>query len=121
MKKMIEFASLFSGSSGNALYIEYMDTKILIDAGVSGIRIENALKSIGKDASMLSAIVVTHEHSDHTKCIGVLSRRYDLPIYINKGTWNSAKNKVGKVNEANVYFFNSNETFTVGDFDVHPF
>ncbi|MBN2851150.1 MAG: MBL fold metallo-hydrolase [Clostridia bacterium] len=118
---MIEFASLFSGSSGNALYIEHKDTRILIDAGVSGIRIENALLSIGKRAADLTAVLVTHEHSDHTSCLGVMTRRYNLPIYINRGTWNHVKNFIGKVNEANIYHFNSNEEFTLGDFKVNPF
>lgn len=118
---MIKFASLFSGSSGNALYIEYNNTRVLIDAGVSGIKIENALKSIGKDASDLTAIVVTHEHSDHIRCIGVMSRRFNIPIYLNKSTWLKTKKSVGKINEANIYHFISNKTFKIGDFDIHAF
>jgi len=118
---MIEFASLYSGSSGNALYIEYKDTKILIDAGVSGIKIEKALNHIEKEASDLTAIVITHEHSDHISGVGVMSRRYNLPIYINKGTWSETKGSIGKINEANVFYFKSNETFVLGDFNVHPF
>lgn len=118
---MIEFASLFSGSSGNALYIEYKDTKLLIDAGVSGIRIEKALASLSKDASLLDGILVTHEHSDHCQAIGILHRRFNIPIYINKSTWKKIEHKVGNVNEAYINFFHSNEEFTINDFLIHPF
>jgi len=84
---MIQFCSLYSGSSGNALFLKTAQTKILIDAGLSGIKIINALTSIGEDAKTLNAILVTHEHSDHIQGAGILSRKLDIPIYANCKTW----------------------------------
>ena len=62
---MLKFCSLFSGSSGNCLFVGDDDTRILIDAGVSGRRIEGALAEIGESCSCLSGILITHEHEDH--------------------------------------------------------
>ncbi|NLK44396.1 MAG: MBL fold metallo-hydrolase, partial [Tissierellia bacterium] len=83
----LRFCSLSSGSSGNCQYIETNNTRLLVDAGFSGKRIETLLKSIDVCPTSLDGILVTHEHMDHIKGVGVLSRRYDLPIYANKNTW----------------------------------
>lgn len=82
----MKFCSLASGSSGNCQYIEYKDTKIIIDAGLSGKKIEENLQKIGVDASELDAIFVTHEHIDHIKSVGVLSRRHNLKVFSNMMT-----------------------------------
>jgi len=58
----MKFCSLYSGSSGNCIFVGNEDTKLLIDAGVSGSRIENALHEIGEDASEIQAVLITHEH-----------------------------------------------------------
>ena len=72
---------LASGSSGNAAFFELGNTKILIDAGISARRIERSLATIGVKAGELDAILITHEHTDHTNGVDVLSRRYHLPVY----------------------------------------
>ena len=68
------FCPLYSGSSGNALYCQYGNTRLLIDAGKSGKCIEDALASIGADIRALSGVLITHEHSDHIYGAGVLAR-----------------------------------------------
>lgn len=118
---MIKFCSLFSGSNGNSLYISDGNTRILIDAGVSGIRIKNAMTSIGEDPADLDALVVTHEHSDHSKCVGVMTRRYKIPVYATKGTWDGMARLIGSVNEANVMHIKANKDFQVGTIRVRPF
>lgn len=118
---MIKFCSLFSGSSGNSLFISDGETRILIDAGVSGIRIKNALLSIGENPDNLSALVVTHEHSDHTSCAGVIARRYKIPVYATKGTWEGMYRYIGPVNEANIMHINANRDFQINTIRVHPF
>ena len=118
---MIKFCSLFSGSSGNSLFITDGQTRILIDAGISGIRIKKALESIGEDPQNLDALVVTHEHSDHTKCAGVITRRYKIPVYATKGTWNGMSPYIGPVNEANVMYIKANNDFQIKTMTVHPF
>lgn len=93
----MKFSILSSGSRGNACYIETENTAILVDAGLSGIEIERRLASIGGAPESLNAIVVTHEHSDHIKGVGVLARRYNLPVYANSETLKRGEKALGKL------------------------
>ena len=83
---MLNFCSLYSGSSGNSLLVQSDNSKLLIDCGVSSKKIEEALNGLEVDASSIDAILVTHEHSDHIQGLGVFSRKYQIPIYATKGT-----------------------------------
>ena len=91
------FCPLYSGSSGNALFVQYGSTRLLIDAGKSGKMIDEALDMIGVDPRTLDALLITHEHSDHICGAGVLSRKYKLPIYATSGTWEAMDGKLGKI------------------------
>ncbi len=116
------FCSLSSGSSGNCQYVEANKSKILIDSGFSGVKIEGLLKSIGVEVGEIDYILVTHEHTDHMKSAGILSRRYDIPIVANKGTWEGMyENKLGKIKEAREILIDSDKSFELGDFGVEPF
>ena len=88
---MPKLCQLFSGSSGNSIFISSGETKILVDAGVSAKRIENALSNIGENASDLSAIFVTHEHTDHIKGLRVLASRYDIPVFADARVLNAMR------------------------------
>ena len=77
----VKFCSLSSGSSGNCQYIETDNIRILIDAGLSGKRIEELLKSIDVCPTTIDCILVTHEHIDHIKGAGILSRRFNIEIF----------------------------------------
>ena len=114
------FCPLFSGSSGNALFIGAGDTRILIDAGMPGRAIENALKEIGVLPETLSAIAVTHEHSDHTRGVGILSRKYHLPVYANERTFNAMYKQVGEIEARNRRYFESDSDFYIGDLALLP-
>lgn len=118
---MIKFCSLYSGSSGNSIFVASGATKLLADAGLSGKKIIGALNSIGEDPSQLSAVLVSHEHSDHIKGAGILSRKYNLPIYASKGTWEAMEGMLGAVDECNKRSFSSYEPFMIGDICVTPF
>lgn len=83
----LSLSPLFSGSSGNAILISSGHTKILVDAGVSCKRIEEALKSIGENPAELSGILITHEHTDHTAGVQVLSKKHSIPVYATEPTW----------------------------------
>lgn len=83
----MKFCSLFSGSTGNSLFIQGNETKILVDSGVSAKKIAEALSSIDVDISKINAILVTHEHIDHIRSIGTMAKKYNIPIYANIGTW----------------------------------
>ena len=75
----MKFCSIASGSSGNCIYAGSSETSVLIDAGISGKRIEQGLNSIEQSTLDINGILVTHEHSDHIKGLGVLARRYGIP------------------------------------------
>ena len=85
--KTFQFYPISSGSCGNATYVGYGSTHFLIDCGLSGRYIENALKRINVTPASLSFILLTHSHKDHTCGIGVMARRYKIPVYATKGTW----------------------------------
>ncbi|HCW04845.1 MAG TPA: MBL fold metallo-hydrolase [Clostridium sp.] len=113
------FSSLYSGSSGNSIFLTSNNAKILIDAGMSGKSIENGLKEIGEKAEEVDAIFVTHEHTDHTKGVGVLSRKYDIPVYASEGTWKGMLKQVGKIKENNIRVINS--PINIKDMDIVSF
>ncbi|MBE5772087.1 MAG: MBL fold metallo-hydrolase [Clostridia bacterium] len=115
------FCPLFSGSSGNALFIGAGDTRILIDAGMPGKAIEGALKEIGILPEMLTGIAVTHEHSDHVKGVGILSRKYHIPVYANERTFQAMARTVGEIAPGNRRYFNDEEDFYIGDLALYPF
>ena len=110
---------LASGSKGNAIFISSGDTSLLVDAGLSGIEIERRLTSRGLDPKSLDAILVSHEHSDHIQGVGVLSRRYKLPVYINSKTQKAAVSQLGKLYDFKR--FECGSMFTINDLSIHPF
>ncbi len=110
---------LASGSRGNATFVSSGSTSILIDAGLSGIEIERRLKSKGLSPKDLDAILVSHEHTDHIQGVGVLSRRFNLPVYINSKTQGAAFPQIGKVHD--VKNFACGSTFLINDLAIHPF
>jgi phosphoribosyl 1,2-cyclic phosphodiesterase len=91
----LKICPLYSGSSGNATYIANKTTNILVDAGLSGKRIQEAFCSIGVDIRSIDAILITHEHRDHIKGAGILSRRYNIPIYATGLTWDAMAGDLG--------------------------
>ena len=117
----MKFCSLYSGSSGNSLFVSNNSTKILIDAGLSGKRIQSAMDAIKEDPREIGGIMVTHEHSDHIHGVGVLSRRFDLPIYANEKTWAAMKKDLGKIAEHNVKIFDFEAPFIIQDLQIEAF
>lgn len=109
---------LASGSKGNAIYISDGTCSILVDAGLSGKAIELRMHERGLDPSALTAVLVSHEHSDHIQGVGVLSRRYRLPVYIAKNTLKAAP-QLGKLHEVN--HFECGQGFSIGKLSIHPF
>lgn len=115
------FCPLFSGSSGNALFVQAGNTRLLIDAGKSGKCIREALDAIGVDPASLNAILVTHEHTDHIAGVGVLSRKYHIPIFANSPTWCAMEHKIGEISPGLRLYFDSHADFYIGDIGVVPF
>ena len=118
---MFNFCSLYSGSSGNSLFVETKNTKLLIDAGVSCKKIENALNDINVDPSTIDGILITHEHSDHVQGLGTLSKKFDLPVFVNQETLDAMPKQRDKISEKNIKTFKVTDKFSVGDLDIKPF
>lgn len=118
---MFKFCSLYSGSTGNCLFVENNNTKILIDAGVSGKKIIDALDSINIKPEEIDAILVTHEHSDHIQSVGMLSKRFDIPVYANSNTWSRIPKEIQKIHPKNVFTFSTFQDFSIGDLIISPF
>lgn len=116
---MNKFVSLISGSSGNATFISDGKTNILIDCGMSGSRLKDALHAIDVLPENLDALLITHEHSDHTKGAGVISRRYDLPVYATIGT--HAGMDIGRIEDKNIRFVKEDAEIEIGTIAVTPF
>lgn len=118
----MELCSIASGSSGNCIYAGTDHCHVLVDAGISGKRIEAGLNEIGLKTAEMDGILVTHEHSDHIKSLGVLARKYGLPMYATQGTIDAIKEKsaIGKVDESLFRVIHPEENFTIGDMRISP-
>ena len=120
-KNPLRYSILASGSTGNVTYLETDQHRILIDAGLSGKKIEGLMAKIDRSLDDVEAIFVTHEHSDHCHGVGVLARRYGMAVYANRGTWQAMANKVGTIPEDQQFIFNPNSVQTLGDLDIESF
>ena len=98
---MLELCSIASGSSGNCICVGTDDCHVLIDAGISGKKIENGLNEFDMTATDMQGILVTHEHIDHIAGLGVMARRYHIPIYATKATIGAIKctKSVGNIDD----------------------
>lgn len=77
----IRVVCLQSGSNGNCTYVETPDVRLLVDAGISAVQVERRLRALGKDARELDAVVLTHEHADHARNVGVYHRKLGLSVF----------------------------------------
>ena len=115
------FCSLYSGSSGNSMFIASDKAKILIDAGLPGKKIDSALAEIGENPGDIDGIFITHEHSDHIKGVGVISRKYDVPIYANAKTWEAMSSSIGKIKEHNIKIMDRRSIVDIKDLSIKSF
>ncbi|MGK0700945.1 MBL fold metallo-hydrolase [Priestia flexa] len=117
----LHFSVLASGSTGNAIFVSDGDQSLLVDAGLSGKKMESLFQEIDRDIHNVSGILVTHEHSDHIKGLGVLARKYKLPIYANAKTWKAMDGLIGQVSPDQQFHFEIGENKTFGSIDVESF
>lgn len=118
---MFKFCNLFSGSSGNCSLVQNDNTNILVDAGESAKKIVNALSSINVPIEKIDGIIVTHEHIDHVKSIGTISKRYNIPVYATEKTWSAIPEQEAKIDKKMKRYFSSSINFTVKDLQIEPF
>lgn len=117
----MDILSLRSGSRGNASLVSGGNTKLLVDCGVSGKSVTSALADVDVYPEDISAIAVTHEHIDHIAGIGVMMRRYHIPVWANAATWTAMESQVGKIDKSLVNIFDNDSSFEIGEIGVKPF
>lgn len=117
----IRMCSLSSGSSGNCIYVGSESSGILIDCGVSGKEILEGLKNLGVCTTAIKGILVTHEHSDHTKGLGVISRKLNIPIYANAKTWEGFEGSIGTIKSENIKLFDTGKEFDINEINIKSF
>jgi len=115
----VRVASLGSGSRGNALYVEEGGTRVLVDVGFSGAQLARRLEELGVEAASIDAVVVTHDHRDHTAGAGVAARRWGWPLYMSPATREAVDALLRGAEE--VRPFRAGETFEVGELAFTPF
>ncbi|UQS84292.1 MBL fold metallo-hydrolase [Bombilactobacillus thymidiniphilus] len=121
MNDKMQVSILASSSQGNSLYIKTPRHKILIDAGLSGKKIKNLMALIGEDIAQVDSILVTHEHSDHIRGVGVLARRYGMNVYANAKTWAAMTAKIGVVPDSQKHLLAVNSLLDLDDVTIESF
>ena len=109
----MRFAVLGSGSQGNGTLISSGDTHVLVDCGFSLRETERRLARLGVSPECLSAVLVTHEHADHVHGVGLLARRYNIPVYLSRGTLRGLRKPLEATG-----FLAANDTFEVGALSI---
>ncbi len=117
----MQFLTLFSGSSGNVVYLSTDKGGVLIDCGMSGRQTLDAMARAGLDPASVHAILITHEHSDHIRGVGVVSRRLGVPIYATQGTWDGMAASVGDVPGHHRVVIEAGGSFFLDDMEVASF
>ena len=119
----MRFRSIASRSSGNCIYVGSEKTHVLVDIGISGKKMEQGLNSLDLTGRDIDGILITHEHSDHIRGLGVISRRYGIPIYATGGTVDAMQRSgsLGKIPEGIFREIREDEPFTIGDMNIRPF
>jgi phosphoribosyl 1,2-cyclic phosphodiesterase len=112
----MQFASLGSGSKGNATLVRAGDTLVMVDCGFSLRETTRRLHRLGVEPQQLDAILVTHEHSDHSSGVAGLSRKHRIPVYLTHGTAST-----GRCDDSfELCCFNCELSFSIGDLSVRP-
>ena len=117
----MQFCTLFSGSSGNAVYLATERGALLIDCGMSGKQVLAAMEQARLDPGNVHGILITHEHSDHIKGAGIVSRKLGVPIYATEGTWDGMTAAIGEVPARSRVVITAGESFFLDDMEVAPF
>lgn len=115
----VEITILGSGSGGNCCYIQSGETRLLVDAGLSGRQIRTRMASIGCSPETLTGILITHEHSDHIKGLKQIAAKLEIPIYANRLTL-EAINDQWKT-RFNARVFQTGSAFDLGEIEVQSF
>lgn len=118
----MRLCSIASGSSGNCIYVGSDTTHLLVDVGISGKRTECGLNTLGITGKELDGILITHEHADHISGLGVIARKYGIPVYATAGTINAIRecSSIGKLDASLFREVKEDEKLTIKDLTVNP-
>lgn len=118
----MNLCSLASSSSGNCIYVGNTNTHLLVDVGISAKRINEALEEIDLKISDVNGILITHEHSDHIKGLGVIARKQGIPIYATENTIQAIKSipSLGKIEDSLYHVIRPNNSFSIQDIQIEP-
>jgi phosphoribosyl 1,2-cyclic phosphodiesterase len=117
---MFQTAVLASGSKGNSTLVQTETTALLIDAGLSGIKILTALEQLKIELAKIKGVLVSHEHSDHVKGVGIIARKLGIPVHVTAPTYNLCRKHIEPVNHG-LEFFEHDNKFSIGDIIVEAF
>lgn len=117
----MQFSVLASGSTGNSIYVENEKHSFIVDAGLTGKKMEQLFEKVNRDIKNLSGILVTHEHTDHIKGVGVLARKYHIPVFANEKTWQAMDGLVGNIPVEQRFQFDMETIQTFGSLDIESF
>ena len=114
----MKMVSLQSGSNGNCIYVETDGIRLLFDAGISGRKAEQRLAAHGRDICDVDALVISHEHRDHARCMGIYQRKYGIPVHVTGKTLAASRSRhdVGEITDLRPYTAGSSLHF--GDVTV---
>jgi phosphoribosyl 1,2-cyclic phosphodiesterase len=114
----VRMMALQSGSNGNCVYVEADGVRLLIDAGISGVQMQERLAGQGIEPGSIDALLITHDHSDHVRCMGVYHRKYGIPVYVTSQTLMAARRRarLGMINQ--VHCFTAGESLRIGDVTI---
>lgn len=115
----MRFASIGSGSEGNGLVVEAGATRVLVDCGFGVREAAKRLARIGIAPDSLTAIVVTHEHSDHVGGVPAFAAKHGIPVWLTFGTQSAVASRLADL--PHVYGFDSHDAFAIGDLEIRPF
>lgn len=113
----MRFASLGSGSRGNATLVEHENTCLMVDCGFSTVEVERRLAKLDYQAENISGVLVTHEHSDHLQGVARVARKYTIPVWMTAGTYVSCQHE----HFPEINLISSHETFSIQDMQIQPF
>lgn len=117
----IKIRPLASGSSGNCTLLSAGGSSFLIDVGLSAVQTESVLSSVGIHPRDIRAVLITHEHLDHVRGLGVLCRKYGWPVYANMATWAAIRKKHKDIPQRCIHTFGTGKEFSLGPVEVTPF
>ena len=115
----VKVTVLGSGSSGNSILVEAGDVRVLVDAGFSGRDIERRLAAVGVAPDSIAGVLITHDHGDHTRGMGVLARRFGLPLYITERTAVACRALLN--GRETIRPYHAEQAFRLGRLEVRPF